>query len=288
MKQTVRIGCAFLLLTISAFGQTKIERAKTSFEQGKYEQVKAVLTSIDKGDPAFADARYYLGRVAYEEKEYEEAADLFNEAIDTNDKVADYHHWLGNAYRNRALISNPFTGAMLAPKIRKAWEQAAALDAGNVDVRVSLVGYYTQAPGFMGGSMDKAKEVANRLITLSPAIGHREMGEIFMLEKNYEKAIVLFEESLKENPEDYASNYQFGKASALSGQRLERGEECLKKYLAHAPRPGEPSHAGANMRLGQIKEKMGHRSDAKRLYEAALRSDDSLKEAKEGLERVSE
>lgn len=158
MKQTVRIGCAFLLLTISAVGQTKIERAKTSFEQGKYDQVKAVLTSIDKGDPSFADARYYLGRVAYEEKEYEEAADLFNEAIETNDKVADYHHWLGNAYRNRALISNPFTGAMLAPKIRKAWEQAAALDAGNVDVRVSLVGYYTQRPALWAGAWIKQRK----------------------------------------------------------------------------------------------------------------------------------
>lgn len=140
----------------------------------------------------------------------------------------------------------------------------------------------------MGGSMDKAKEVANRLITLNPAIGHREMAEIFMLEKNYEKAMILLEESLREDPEDYGSIYQYGKASALSGQRLERGEECLKKYLAHAPRSGEPSHAGANMRLAQIKEKMGHRSEAKRLYETALRSDDSLKEAREGLERVSE
>lgn len=288
MKQIIRIGCAFLVLTISAFGQTKIEQARTSFEQRKYDRVKAVLTSIDKEDPAFADAQYYLGRVAYEEKEYEEAADLFNEAIDTNDKVADYHHWLGNAYRNRALISNPFTGAMLAPKIRKAWENAAALDARNMDARISLIGYYTQAPGFMGGSMDKAKEVANQLIKLNPAIGHREMGEIFMLEKNYEKAIILFEESLKENPEDYLTIYQFGKASALSGQRLDRGEECLKKYLTHTPQTDEPSHAGANMRLAQIKEKMGNKAEAKRLYEIALRADDSLKEAREGLERVSE
>lgn len=287
MNKIIQMGCAFLVLTISAFGQTKIEQAKTSFEQRKYDRVKAVLASIDKEDPAFADAQYYLGRVAYEEKEYEEAADLFNEAIDTNDKVADYHHWLGNAYRNRALISNPLTGAMLAPKIRKAWEKAAALDAKNIDARISLVGYYTEAPGFMGGSIDKAKDIANQLIKLSPAIGHREMGEIFMMEKNYEKALLLFEESLKENPEGYVSIYQFGKASALSGQRLERGEECLKKYLTHTPQTGEPSHAGANMRLGQIKEKMGNKVEAKRLYEMALRSDGRLKEAKEGLERVS-
>lgn len=287
MKQIIQIVCAFLVITISAFSQTKIEQAKTFFEQRKYDRAKAVLASIEKDDPAFADAQYYLGRVAYEEKEYDDAADLIKEAIDANDKVADYYHWLGNAYRNKALTSNPFVGAMLAPKIRKAWESAAELDVRNVDVRVSLVGYYTQAPGFMGGSIDKAKEAANQLIKLNPTIGRREMGEIFMVEKNYEKAIVLFEEVLKENPEDYTSNYQFGKASALSGQRLDRGEECLKKYLTHAPQSDEPSHAGANMRLAQIKEKMGNKADAKKFYEIALRLDDKLKEAKEGLERVS-
>jgi hypothetical protein len=47
------------------------------------------------------------------------------------------------------------------------------------------------------------------------------------------------------------------------------------------------SHAGANMRLAQIMEKGGKKSEAKKLYETALKADATLKEAKEGLERVS-
>ncbi|MBL7996584.1 tetratricopeptide repeat protein [bacterium] len=287
MKRSIQLGCAILLISVNAFGQTKIEQAKILFEQRKYNKVKEMLTPVGEKDPDFAAAQYYLGRIALDEKENSDAIDFFEEAVNANDKVADYHHWLGNAYRNKALTSNPLVGAMLAPKIRKAWEKAAALDAKNIDARISLIGYYTEAPGFMGGSTDKAKEAANQLIKLDPAIGHREMGEIYMVEKNYEKALVLFEEALKESPEDYVSNYHYGKASALSGQSLERGEECLKKYLAHTPQSGEPSHAGANMRLAQIKEKMGDKADAKKLYRIALELDNSLKEAKEGFERVS-
>ncbi|MFM8742988.1 MAG: tetratricopeptide repeat protein [Cytophagales bacterium] len=92
---------------------------------------------------------------------------------------------------------------------------------------------------------------------------------------------------MKKNPDDYTSIYQVGKTAALSGQRLDRGEECLKKYLAHTPTQNEPSHAGAYMRLAQIKEKRGNKIEAKKLFEAALKLDGNLKEAKKGLDRTS-
>jgi tetratricopeptide (TPR) repeat protein len=207
---------------------------------------------------------------------------------------------------------------MLAPKMKNAWEKAIALDGKNIDARTSLIQYYTQAPGFMGGSFEKAKEVANQILKLNPAEGHRQMGNILLSEKKpneaekeflemakadptyanglanfytnqkqYDKAFALFEEALKKTPEDYVSIYQIGRTAAVSGQKLDRGEECLKKYLSYTPKQNEPSHAGANMRLAQIKEKRGNKAEAKKLFETALKLDGSLKEAKEGLERVS-
>ena len=106
-------------------------------------------------------------------------------------------------------------------------------------------------------------------------------------QKKYDKAFALFEEALKKNPDDYVAIYQLGKASAVSGLKLDRGEECLKKYLAHQPGVNEPSLAGANMRMGQIKEKRGNKPEAKKYFETALKLDGSLKEAKEGLDRSS-
>jgi hypothetical protein len=64
-------------------------------------------------------------------------------------------------------------------------------------------------------------------------------------------------------------------------------ELCLKKYLNYQPKQNEPSHAGAQMRLAQITEKKGNKAEAQKLFAQALKADASLKEAKEGLERVS-
>ncbi len=313
----------FLIAIVTVFNsgyslaQSKVEQAHSLYEQRKYDQVKRLLLAIDNEEADFAAAQYYLGRVAFDEKKYDDASNYFEEAVEANNRVADYHNWLGNTYGTIAQEANVFKKGILAPKMKKAWENAIALDAKNLEARTSLIQYYLQAPGFMGGSIVKAKEVAHQIIKLKPAEGHRQLGNVWMAEKKlaeaekeflemvkadpayvsglanfyvgqkqYDKAFTLFEEALKKNPEDYISVYQFGKTAAVSGQKLDRGEECLKKYLAYTPKQNEPSHAGANMRMAQIKEKRGNKVEAKKLFEIALKLDGNLKEAKEGLERV--
>jgi pentatricopeptide repeat protein len=307
-----------IFLPLTLLGQSTIEKAKVLYESRKYDEVEKLLTLVKEENSDYAAARYYLGRTAFDKKEYDDASDYFEEATETNEKVADYFLWLGNTYGIIARDANMIKQGMLAPKMKKAWEKAIVLDTKNIDARLSLIQYYRQAPGFMGGSIEKAVEVANQIIKLKPAEGHRQLGEILLSEKKtaeaekeflemakaeewyrrvlagyyinqkqYEKAFDIYEEMIKQNADDYNLIYQVGKASAISGQKLDRGEECLKKYLTHPPKQDEPSHAGANMRLAQIKEKRGNKAEAKKLFEIALKMDGSLKEAKEGLERVS-
>lgn len=160
--------------------------------------------------------------------------------------------------------------------------------------------------------------MARQIMAISPAPGHRSMGNVLVQEKKFaeaekeflemvkadvnfspvlatfylnqkkfDNAFAMFDEALRKNPHDMGFVYQLGKASALSGLRLEQGEEYLKKYLAYTPKQNEPSHAGANMRLAQIYEKRGNKPQARKMYETALAMDNTLKEAKEGLQRTS-
>jgi tetratricopeptide (TPR) repeat protein len=309
----------FALISLCAFAQSpKIEQGKSLFEAKKYDEASKIFTPIDDDSKDYAAAQYYLGRIAFEKKEYDDAADFFEEAVDANDKVAAYHEWLGNTYGTIAENANILKQGMLAPKMKSAWETAIALDPKNIEARKSLIQFYLQAPSIMGGSIDKAKEVAKQIVKLNAAEGHRSLGNISLKEekpteaekeylemvkadatyspvlatfyvnqKQYDKAFNLFEEAIKKNPEDMLAIYQVGKTSAISGQKLDRGEECLKKYLNYTPKANEPSHGGANMRLAQIQEKKGNKPEAKKLYETALKLDSNLKEAKEGLQRVS-
>lgn len=310
----------FILLAAipMALNGQSVEKAKVLFDSKKYPEAIKILEEVEDDHKEYAAAQYYLGRIAFEQKEYDEAADYFEEATEANDNAAEYFLWLGDTYGTIAADANVVRQGFLAPKMKSAWEKAVALDSKNIPARLSLIQFYTQAPGFMGGSNEKAKETANQIIKLNAAQGHRAMGNIYVREKNmtsaekeylemvkadpayigilggfymnqqqYDKAFNLFEEILKKSPSDMMTVYQIGKASALSGKQLERGEQCLRQYLLYTPKEREPSHAGANMRLAQIIEKRGNKAEAKKLFETALKQDNTLKEAQEGLARVS-
>ena len=306
-----------LLISTQLIAQSSLDKAKKLWEAKNYNEAKNILKAIDDKSKDYAAAQYYIGRICIDEGKFEDAVDFLEEAVDSDSKVADYYYWLGNDYATIAQSANTIRQGLLAPKMRNAWEKAIELDPSNIDARRSLIQYYLQAPSFMGGSIDKAKEMANQIIKLKPADGHLQLGNIYIKENNipaaekefteaskldpsykyvlgnfylsqkqFDKAFAFYEEALKKDSENYILIYSIGKACALSGQRLDRGEECLKKYLTHQPNQNEPSHAGANMRLGQIYEKRGNKQEARKLYEAALKQDSKLKEAKEGLERL--
>jgi tetratricopeptide (TPR) repeat protein len=300
-----------------AAGQ-KVDQARQLFEAGKYDEASKLLLKVPEGKTDYAAARYYLGRIAFNEKKLDEAQEYFEEAIDANDQVADYHNWLGNAYGSIAQNANMMRQGMLAPKMKGAWERAVALEPTMLEPRQSLIQYYLQAPGFMGGSVEKARETALAIKKINLAEGHRQLGNVYQYQKKFaeaEKEFVamakadasyksalsnyyvnqkkfseafrIFDEELKVNPYDHLAGYQIGRLAALSGHQTDRGEALLKKYLTYSPQPNEPSHAGAHMRLGQIHEKRGNKAEAKKCFETALRLDATLKEAKEGLARVN-
>lgn len=315
MKNLVLLA---IFCSLEVFGQSTIDKAKALYEAKKYDEASRLLKSINNSNQTYAEAQFYLGRMAFEQEHYDDAEEYLEAAIEANPKVADYHYWLGSTLGTIAGDANVFKQGMLAPRIKSEFEETVKLDPKNLDAWRGLITFYTEAPGFMGGSYDKAHEVANEIAKIDVAEGHRARASIYSREekfdeaekeylaayklkpqligqvsayyisrKQYDKSFKLAEDASQKDPSNMSLIYIIGRTSAISGQRLERGEECMKKYLAYQPKENEPSHGGALMRLGQIYEKRGIKSDAKKSYEAAIKMDPTLKEAKEGLERVS-
>jgi tetratricopeptide (TPR) repeat protein len=296
-----------------------MDQVKKLVEEKNYDVAKKLLSPVENKDKDYALAQYYMGIIAYRQKMYDEAADYFEEAIEYNDKMADCYNWLGNTYGTIAQYSNLLIQGYLAPKMKNAWKKASELDTKNIQSRWALIQYYTQAPSFMGGSFEKAREMAAEIARLDKAEGHKALGTVYQWEKNmaeaekeflemtklnpalgyvladfytlqkkYDKAFALLEELIKNNPGDYLSHFYYGKTSVLTGQKSERAEEYLQKYLTYEPKENEPSLASANMLLAQIYEKKGNKTEARKFYSIALRENEHLKEAREGLERVTE
>ena len=126
------------------------------FEAKKYAEAKAVFAPVAGQN---AEAAYYMGRIAAAEND-DKAADWFEKATKLNPNSSIYFDWYGRALGDQAVHASKFKLPFLAPKVKNAFERAVALDPNNLDAREYLIQYYLQAPGFVGGSKQKAREMA--------------------------------------------------------------------------------------------------------------------------------
>lgn len=253
--------CSLFISSLTQ-GQSNIQKGISLYQSKKWDEATQSFKMVEKTSSDYGTAQYYLGRIAYNKKEYDDAVDYFKAATEKTPTNGEYFNWLGDAYSGVGSEASFFTQMSVGPKALKAWEKAARLNPKIINARVSLVDSYIVAPEFMGGGESKAKAVAKEVLP-------------------------LLEESIKTTPENFLHQYWYGKITALTGINMEQGEAFLLSYLKHTPTKEEPSHAGANMRLGQIKEKQGNKAEAKRYYEAALKLDSKLEGAQKGLDRVS-
>lgn len=123
--------------------------------------------------PENALARFYLGRITFAEGQYEAAATWFERAVALEEKNPDFHLWLGRAYGYQAQSAFVWRQLFLARKVRQQFEQAVKLDPDHVAARWDLMEYYLKAPGFLGGSWDKAKTQAREIEHRDPQEGRQ-------------------------------------------------------------------------------------------------------------------
>lgn len=315
MNRSILITLSFFI-TFNALSQNLSKGIKL-FEDGKLDEAKKNLEDYGSRTSEFEKAQYYLGRIAFNQEEYSDAIDYFKEAIVKNDQIANYYAWLGNAYGVYTQNANKIKQGILAPKVKRSYEKAVSLDPKNLDALWGLIEYYSQAPSFMGGSMEKATITANNILEFNEKEGYRALSSVYQRDEKYEdaekafvklveldsnymtslgsfyqsralydKAFLLFEKLSIGQPENINALYQIGRTSALSGQQPEKGIKALEKYMMMEIQEGFPSYAAARMRMAMIYEKTGDKVKAKSLYEASLKEDRSMELAKEGLKRV--
>ena len=286
----------------------------------------AVRADLDRAlDAAVAStqtarAAFLRGCQRFAERKPDKADDEFEKAVKLEEGNAVYHFWLGRTIGDQAEDANPLRQPGLARRTKAEFERAVALSPDYLDAREGLIEYYLSAPGFLGGSKEKARaeaaEIAKRnafrggalavtialrsndttaaiqgyeslIISYPDSAGlYSSLAVLFGARRRWDDAWKAVDRLNALRPDWPPARYALGRMAAESGERLDQGETALRGYLEQEPEAGQPSHAGARWRLGMIAEKRGDRAGARREYEAALALDPSMKGAKDGLARV--
>ena len=139
-------------------------------------EARQFFEAAHQQQPTNTSAPFYLGRIAYAQKNYEQAIPWFKEAVDAEQCNADYHMWLGRAYGRHVEQMSMFRklrNVSLVKHARTHFEKAVGCDPTHVAAHWDLMRYYIEAPGFVGGSRKKAEEQAAIITRLDPAEGQK-------------------------------------------------------------------------------------------------------------------
>lgn len=298
----------------------RLDAGERLFESQRYREAIEDLEGAVREDPASARAVALLGRALFEENILPRAVECLERATALDPASSTAFYWLGRAYGRQAVNGNVLLRAKLAGRVRRAFERAADLDPDNVNARIALVEFYLRAPGFMGGSFEKARAISDDLKRRDPLRAHLAKARLEEHRKRRDLEDAQYESAIREfpsRPEPYfwiersavdrrdwpaafeamatlvriepgnsEALYEIGRIAALSGTELDRGEASLRRYLERAPRDDEPTLAEAHLRLAEIAERRGARGDARREYAAALEVDPGVAGARQALARM--
>ncbi|MBV8516982.1 MAG: tetratricopeptide repeat protein [Acidobacteria bacterium] len=262
------------------------------------------------------------GNAALMRGDADAAAAAYEKAVASDPNNARYHLMLGEAYGTLAQKASLFSKAGLAKKTKEEFERAVQLDPNLIDARMSLIDYYLFAPGFMGGSEEKALAQAGEIRKRDALDGHRAFARVYLHQKkpdvarkevvdavreqpksakahyilgvflmsndkNWSGSLHEFDMALELDPKYMPAYFRIGQNAVNAETNYARAEESLRKYLAYTPAMDEPNLASAWYWLGRLQEKMGKKAEAKQSYGKALALAPDSAQVKEALQRVS-
>lgn len=191
------IALIFLAASVTAGGPPPKE-AQQLYQQTKYQQALKILSALAGKD---ASVHALIGKCRYGLEDFKKAADSFEEAIRLHPGNSEYLDWLGKAYGRRAERSSFFTAPGYASKARDYFKKAVELDPKNLEAVSDLFEYYLEAPGLLGGGLDKAAALAETVKDAGPAEYHYHRARLAEKRKDFQAAEREFRTAAKLAPE---------------------------------------------------------------------------------------
>jgi tetratricopeptide (TPR) repeat protein len=304
-----------------ALGQS-LSQANAALQAGEADKALVLLGSVlASGPPSgvnLAQGHNLICRVRLTLEEWQAAATECEQAARLDAQNSDFHLWLGRALGETADRASFLTAYSLAKRTRAEFEESVRLNPRNAEALADLGDFYRQAPGVVGGGIDKAEEIASQLDKVDAARAHQLRGHIAEQQKDYVAAERELKQAIAANAHPalswtnlagfYAHRKRFeemesaihsaagaalhDKQAAVSlydGAGLLIGSNrnpalaasLLEDYLASSSKTEDAPAFIAHIRLARLKVKLGDAAAADRERSAALALAHDYKPAQE-------
>jgi Flp pilus assembly protein TadD len=220
-----------------------VRRASDLYQHTAYEESLRVLAEVPSPDPA---AYLLSGKNYFMLGEYKRAIEIFDKALALAPANSECELWLGRAWGRRAETGGWLTAGFNASKARQAFERAVALDPQNREAKNDLFDFYLNAPGFLGGGLEKAEAIAKSIATERPPESEFELAQLADRRKDYASAEAHLRRAMELAPSEAGRIVDLARYVAKRG-RLAESDALFDKARKLAP--NKPTVAFAEARV---------------------------------------
>lgn len=302
-------ACAVILAGVvsAQAGPGALAQVNAALQAGEADRAIALLQSLPAPLAGSAQADNLDCRVQFSLQNWDAALHECEQAVRLDGQSSEYHDWLGRALGQKASRASFFSAYSLAKRVHAEFEQAVQLDPRNAEALSDLGDYDVDAPGVVGGGVDKAVSIAAQLDKVDPARaavlrGHiaEKRGDYGTAEREYRQAIAVsphpgpqwivlanfYRRRQRWNDMEAAirSCAAVAERDHHSGAALYDGASILmetnrdpalavsmmKAYLASPGKTEEGPAFQAYLRLARLENRVGDTADASRDQQAAI------------------
>ncbi|GGA56944.1 hypothetical protein GCM10011507_05340 [Edaphobacter acidisoli] len=305
LQQTVLRPLVFFVIASSlpAFAAGDTAQANLLLQQGKVDQASTLLHQAISEQPGDAGAHALLCRVYYAQDMADSAVSECEKAANNAPNDSDTQMWLGRAYGLKASHANPVVAFSYARKVASSFQRAIQIDPDNVHAMNDLGEYYVDAPGIVGGGIDKAQNLASQMRTRFPAQSHRllaliaekkgdlttaesefkaaadaaktpeayvDLGHFYQRHHEPDKAVAPLQAAIDADRHRDAALVDAASILTAAHRSPDLAESVLREYLASSAKSDAAPAFKVHMQLGNLLASRGDTEGAHREYAAAL------------------
>ncbi len=211
---------------------TPLPEVEQKIRGGALDGALQVLESASADEP---QRLYYTALVSFKRDHYDEAIRLCEELLQRDGAESRAHALLGQALGLKAQHSGAMKGALLLPRVKKAFTRALELDEANLDALQGLFMFYLFSPGVAGGDESRALALVEKASGISESHGWLMRGIYHSKRKETEQAMEAFGKAAalcEEDPEVLLRSARF----FLEQKEAGKAREVTQKYVQLNPR----------------------------------------------------
>ena len=269
---TIALLTLSVVFLVGATAPVNAHTYSAQLKAKKYDAVDKATRTALAANPKDVDA--LLGRVdlllyTHQESMLDEAVHLAEQCVDAAPARSECHEYLGNALGTKALNAGLLAAMGSLGKIRNAFKKAVELDPANLDARFSLLQFYQQAPGIVGGGKGKARALVTQTQAISTDASALMQANLDLVEKDFAKVELAVQMPMPTTPYDLQERQRELMMSLGSNYVREKKTADALRIFADLQKRFPDSELGA-FGAGRAYQEQGQFPDAIAQFEKAL------------------